>query len=489
MARSKKDGRRGGNHRNTLGRKDYGARGLENGKPGDGYVDFASASERRFYKKKVSKERRKKSREIGFQEGEAHLKAEEFAPLQMPIPLEYRVYMDIERALKQSESPEDLLKFLVDIAHRSDLLEDRTFLQGLTALAHEQESWIRTPETWHVETGDRGEQFSELARHLLASYDVPHFMDAAWLDNNPVHQRWFKHIAAGKNIRTAAGLPFVLTKKMAHHFLKAPKDYTIVEALRWGQVYGLGGNRRLVEALRETYPIRTLNRHTASGNFWFVEDNFWVGVIRFFIAHPMLDEGKVPSLVDYIRVQKYGDPQRGLEPEHPNFSMKNRTPERLLDQQEAWEEARQRERAVARQREREEARQRERAESDTLQWKPSGINEFRFTLNGKFWCIRELRSTAELKNEGSAMRHCVATYWESCHSGAKSIWTMENLDHNADANVPAKNKVLTIAVDLPYLISEARGKENRLLTEEEKFVLLKWAEQEGLSISADILSQ
>ena len=463
MARSRKDGRRGGGH----GRD--GNTGMNQ--------EISAAKARKCFKKIMTKDRRRRSKHIECEASEKHRQAEEFAPLQMPT-LDYRVYMDITRALKQSESPEDLLKFFEGIADTSDLLEDNTYLPGLTALAQDKESWIRRPETWRVETGDRGEQFSELARHLLASYDVPHFMGRAWLDNNPVHQRWFKHIAGGKNIRTAAGLPFVLTKKMAHHFLTAPKDYTVGEALRWGQVYGLGGNRRLVEALRETYLVRRLNRHTAPENFWCVEDDFWVSVIRFFIAHPMFDEDEVPLLIDYIRVQKYGDPQRGIEPAHPNFSMKNRTPERLLDQQFDCEEARRRESEEA-------DRLRK---PDALRWRPSGIGECRLTVNGSPWYIRELRSTAELKKEASAMRHCVATYSDSCHKGTKSIWAMENLAYDADPTAPARNKVLTIAVNLASkLISEARGKRNCLPTKAEIFILSKWAEQEGLSIASDIL--
>lgn len=479
MSRSRKDGRRGGGH----GRD--GSKGLNQ--------EFAAAKARKCAKKIMTRERRRRSKHIEFEASATHFQTEKFTPLRMPT-LDYRVYMAITRALKQSESPEVLLEFLKGIADTSDLLEDRTYIQGLTSLARDHESWIRRPETWCVETGDRGEQFSELARHLFASYDdcPPRFMDRAWLDNNPVHQSWYKHIAGGANIRTAAGLPFVLTRKMAHHFLMAPKDYTVVEALRWGQVYGLGGNRRLVEALRETYLVGTLNRDTASENFWFLEDDFWVSVIRFFIAHPMLDEAEVPLLVDYIRIQKYGDPQRGIEPAHPNFSMKNRTPERLLDQQDAWEEARWEE---ARRTQREAAARRTQREAadrlrkpEARRWQRSGIAEFRLTVNGRPWYIRELQSTAELKNEGSAMQHCVATYSDSCQKRTKSVWTMEHLTYDADTTLPARNKVLTIAVNLPSkLISEARGKRNRLPTKEEKFILSKWAEQEGMRVSSDIL--
>ena len=71
------------------------------------------------------------------------------------------------------------------------------------------------------------EQFGSLARHLLARYDVPAFLDAAWRDGLTAegvrHQGWFKHVGRGENIRTADDLPIPMTKRMAHHFLQTPQ--------------------------------------------------------------------------------------------------------------------------------------------------------------------------------------------------------------------------------------------------------------------------
>ena len=484
MARSRKDGRRGGGHKSlNLKREDY---------------------ENRYLKRIATRDRRRTSKQIGFAESEKHIKAEDLARLGLPTS-DYRVYVDVTRALEERETPDDLLKFLVDIAQKSDLLADTTYIQGLIALAEDNGSWLRSPETWSADTDDRGKQFSKLTRHLFADYDVPRFMDRAWLDGNPTHQHWFKHIGAGENIRTAPGLPFVLTKKMAHHFLEAPQDYTIEAALRWGQVHALGGNRRLVEALRETYLARTHNRHTPPCDFWFAEDDFWINVIRFFIQHPMFDVSHVGRIIDYIQLQKYGDPQRNIAPAQPNFSMNGRTPETLLDQMDAWHQDR---RAEEAQRFRPETVQppRHLREEDTPrhrrlrrqgrveeieevktgkshQWQPSGIGEFRYKMEGIPWHIRELRSTTELRTEGSVMNHCVATYSDSCRNRRTSIWTMEIAGYDRMIH-PSKGKALTIEVDLlSRSISEVRGRDNRLPTKKEERILAKWAAREGLSIS------
>ncbi len=464
MSRSKKDGRRGGNHRRFI--KDYGHYGLANGKPG-GSDDFTSPERRRYNKKKVSRQRRRKSREIGFAEGETHLHTENLARLGMPT-LDYRVYVAVTRAFEESEPADDLLEFLVDIAHKSELLEDTTYIQGLIALAEDNGSWIRPLETWHAETDDRGEQFSKLTRHLFAAYDVPRFMDSVWLDGNPTHQNWFKHIGGGRNIRTASGLPFMLTKKMAHHFLTAPEDYTVAEALRWGQVHALGGNRQLAEALRGTYLVRALNTHdTNPRDFWFVEDDFWISVIRFFLLNPMLNPRHANPIIDYIQHQKY----IGQPPARPNFSMNGRTPETLLRQVEAWYQELHR------------AGEKKEKKGTPGRWAGSGIGGFRFQQEHRIWDIMELTNKKELYAEGKAMGHCASTYLSFCIAGEISMWAMAIKDEGETV----WKKAVTIEVELPSRrITQVRGRFNRFPTQEEKSILERWAAKENLRIPSYI---
>lgn len=370
-------------------------------------------------------------------------------------------------AFRESNAPEAFLKLLLHLEDNSDLLSDATYVQGLSALANHHESWMRSVEKWRVGTHNRDRQFSCLARHLLAVYDVPHFMDSVWFTQNETHQSWFKHIGAGRNIRTAPDIPMTLTKKMAHCFLEAPRQYTVEEALRWGQVHGLGGNGHLVEALRETRLVRT-----------FENDDFWVSVIRFFIANPMLDVSHVNPIVDYIWNQKYVNRQvyvergvaREVGPAQPSFSMKWRTPGALLRQVEEWH------------------RRLGRAEKGgKFQWTHSSIGEFCFQEGSaerhsmKFWYVRELLSSGELVEEGQAMSHCVSTYARSCHAGRASIWTMEAEDERG------RRKALTIEVSLSdKRIRQVRGKGNRLPTRKEKGILERWAVREGLELASYI---
>ena len=381
--------------------------------------------------------------------------------------LQNAVTRTVSNAFEASMAPKVLLKLLLYLEANSDLLKEATYIQGIAALANHHESWIRLLKGWKVRKHNRDRQFSELARHLLAVYEVPLFMDSVWFNGNATHQNWFKHIGTGQNIRTARDIPIPLTKKMAHHFLKAPKHYTVEEALRWGQVYALGGDRYLVDALRQTRLTRTFNN-----------DDFWLNVIRFFIANPMLDVSHVQPIIDYIWHQRYENRRvfvergvvREMGPAQPNFSMRGRTPETLLRQVEAWHN-----------------QLGKISKSRELEWMCSQIGEFHFLEgseqlhNMRFWSIRELLSSDELIDEGRALQHCVQTYARSCHTGRSSIWSMEIEDENG------RRKILTIEVaPRERVIRQVRGRRNRLPTPREKELLRKWADQEGLQLAGYI---
>ena len=381
--------------------------------------------------------------------------------------LQTAVIRAVSNAFEASIAPKVLLKLLLYLEANSDLLKEDTYIQGISALANHHESWIRPLEKWKVRKHNRDRQFSALARHLLTAYEVPLFMDSVWFNGNATHQSWFKHIGTGQNIRTARDIPIPLTKRMAHHFLKAPKHYTVEEALRWGQVYALGGDRFLVDALRQTRLTRTFNN-----------DDFWLNVIRFFIANPMLDVSHVHPIIDYIWHQRYENRRvfvergvaREMGPAQPNFSMRGRTPETLLRQVEGWHGELGK---VSKGRE--------------LGWHGSQIGEFHILEgseewhNMRFWSIRELLSSDELIDEGRELKHCVSTYARSCHIGRSSIWSMEIEDENG------RRKVLTIEVaPRERVIRQVRGRRNRLPTPREKELLQKWADQEGLQLAAYI---
>jgi hypothetical protein len=347
--------------------------------------------------------------------------------------------------------------------------DGNTFVGGLLALAHHAADWLRPVGEWRPQTHNARRQFASLARHLFARWPVPAFMDSVWFKGISApaarQQQWFLHLGRGENLRTA-DLPLPYTKRMAHHFMQAPADYTAEAALRWGQVHALGGDARLVRAVAATR-LGTDFEH----------DDFWTSVFRFLIANPALGVLHVGPVVDYLHGQKFA-PQEVVSdsgvverkpPPQPDLTMKGRTPAALLRQVEAWHA----ELAWRR--------------LPRYAWPPSGIAPFEWTerdergADFRVWTIRELLNTEALVAEGQAMRHCVATYARSCAQGACSIWALEVVGPKG------QSKLLTVEVrSATRVVCQARRKGNGLPTDEQRGILRRWAAQAGLRVGEDV---
>ncbi len=82
---------------------------------------------------------------------------------------------------------------------RSDLLDKRSdHTQALIAFSAHWRDWLRPPEVWEPPDKDATGQYRSLARHLFAHYDVPRFLDTAWLagltPEGLRYQGWYKHV-------------------------------------------------------------------------------------------------------------------------------------------------------------------------------------------------------------------------------------------------------------------------------------------------------
>ena len=338
------------------------------------------------------------------------------------------------------------------------------YLDGLVAAHAMRECWIRPFREWRRTTHNRYRQFASLLRHLFAHYDVPAFFDSAWLRRDRAavgYRRWFVRIAQGQSPR-AAGAPVPMTKRIAHHFLQAPSNYSVEQAVRFAQVRALGGDARLCGAVIASRLGADL-RH----------DDFWQTVLAFFVRHTMLDCAHVGPIVDYLQNQKFerqevlldNGQRRVLEPEQPNLSLRGRTPAALLARVDAWHRSLGRLRA-----------------DDSLHWRASGIRPFTL-VTGKgdrrvVWRIRELLSHAELVQEGRALRHCVASYAHSCKRGDNSIWSLTN----EDAAGRCKRRQ-TIQVDRYKRIVQVRGQMNGLPSDRERDIVERWAKVASLRLA------
>jgi hypothetical protein len=358
------------------------------------------------------------------------------------------------------------------LLHPSDQAADHRNLlnAGLLALALHHADWLRPVESWCPPGLPAWPQFTSLAHHLFARYAVPPFMTSVWFDMPPgevlPQHGWYKHLGLGQSIRTA-GVPLHFTKAMAHLFGQAPHHYPVTAALRWAQVRGLGGGEALARAVVGTRLGKLLEN-----------EDFWEGVLHFFVNHPSIDLGHVGPVVDFLQHQKFewreGVSSEGvfgkLPPPRPDYSIKGRTVASLLRQVEEWHKQLGQD-----------------MQPTCLSWRRSPFKGFRLVEgseglgNVRVWTITELLTSRELFLEGRAMRHCVASYAERCAKRQTSIWSLQV------ENRAGRHRVLTIEVDLPKrTVCQARRKCNRLPQATEREVMERWAGEQGLKVAESV---
>ena len=165
-----------------------------------------------------------------------------------------RTAAEIEASNEAAESRASLLEMLLTLIKHDDLTfeatgrqDDTPFVRGLIKMHDRKALWLRPLEDWKPKSKNRERRFGELAGHLFDKFgDVPRFMESVWLRNDQPSWRyrdWFVHLGRGHNLRTAK-TPVPLTKKMVHHFLQAPDDYNVEQAVRWGQMHALGADEK-----------------------------------------------------------------------------------------------------------------------------------------------------------------------------------------------------------------------------------------------------
>ncbi len=382
-----------------------------------------------------------------------------------------------ERILNQIRSQTKLLS-IEPIVPAFGPAAGNTALDALLHLARLSERWVRPVENWQASAEDTArEQFASLVQHLFARYPVPAFFETAFFEGfsgaGERHRRWFLHLGDGRNLRRTPDLPVRLTEKMAHFALLAPADSTVVTALRYGQVRGLGGTPELAFALADSR-LRDL----------LPDEPFWESVIHFFINSADGPLAQIAPLVDFVFCQRYGDTLKFYvdgtldlsDAPEPDFSMKGRRRHALKAKMEEWHEGL--------------ARDAKRPKSS---WEASGLKPFTVEEpdpSGVLceWTIVELRDTQALMAEGREQRHCVFTYANGCKNGGTSIWSLRV----RGVQDKAARRLLTIEVNLhKRAIVQVRGRCN--LTPSQfraagrmgtgRKLLRFWAQREKLSLA------
>jgi hypothetical protein len=366
----------------------------------------------------------------------------------------------------------DLLKVILK-NKCEDILENKEYLRTLKEITKYKEFWVKDVKNWKRNSRNVHKQIENLIEFLFLKYKTPKFLNNCWFENNNNNinnKKLFLHIASGQNVRTFESLPFPLTKRMAYEFINAPSDYTITEAFMWAIVKFFGGDERLVQIMNGTIILPKIEPPKTN----LEEKNFWITIIEFFVKNPMISPEKISPIIDYIENIKFIKERiwvdgilRLSEPEQPNFVIKGKNIEKLIEKTEEWHNKLNKENKLK--------------NFIPKNWKGYQIDDFRFEegkdSNRKIYHIYQLLNQSELSQEGKAMNHCVFSYAKSCANGTCSIWSLRYND-----SIGNTHRMVTIELRGDSIV-QIRGKHNRKVEQKEMYIIEKWATKEGLKIS------
>ena len=305
-----------------------------------------------------------------------------------------------------------------------------------------------------------------LAQHLIGKYTVPVFLAASWYATGDAYaakkREWFVAHARGASFRSL-DLPIEMTRKMEHIFLTSRDHLPIEHAMRRAELLALGASDELVRAVLATRSATDLRNGA-----------FWRTVWTFLIANASaMDLVQVGPMIDCVQAIRHGrvavETPDGIvlrDPPQPSFSMKGRTVQSMLRLMQDWH----RSLGLA---------------NGGLTWAPSLLQPMMIEEPSQdplappsVWQLMELTNGAQLRTEGTALHHCVASYADRCWRGASRIWSLrvrrgEKVRH-----------VLTIEVDMKRrAVIQARGWGNRGPSGKPLRLLQNWAVRERVRLA------
>lgn len=378
---------------------------------------------------------------------------------------------------ERSQDPHTLARFaeLLRLARDRSLLLTRPTVQGdrvleieaLSNLASFDAAYLRPAHAW---LGLRGSSIcvvASLANHLFSRYPAPKFLASVWFGDDSQYsvekRRWFVAHAAGARFRSF-DLPMNITRQMERRFLESPDHLNVEQAMRRAELLGLGASLDLVDAVLAT----RLGHNLSHGDFW---RSLMELLVR---SASELDLDDVGPIVDFLQFARHEPIEIRTDlgvvfrsPPQPNFSLQGRTPASLLRLVDHWH------RALGR------------ARTANLSWEPSRYEPLVFEdrlpdsdTPPVLWEFVELTNSGDLRLEGAALRHCIATYAYRCSRGQSRIWSLRRRTRNN-----RMRSIVTIEVDPgTNTVVEARGFRNSRPSRKALRLLQTWARKADLRI-------
>ena len=319
--------------------------------------------------------------------------------------------------------------------------------------------WSGTASSWRLAVWS-------LAHHLVCKYEVPVFLASSWYSSEDAtadkKRGWFVAHARGASFRSL-NLPIVMTRRMERIFLASHDHLEVEHAIRRAELLALGAPAEFVKAVLSTRLATDLSNST-----------FWRTVWSFLIANAgIIDPAQIGPMIDFIQAIRHDrvametrDGMVELNPPQPAFSIKGRTIQSMLRLMRDWH------RSLG-------------VGGAGLVWTPSPYQPMLLeepsqdaSAPPRRWQMMELTNSAQLRTEGAALHHCVASYADRCCRGMSRIWSLrfrrgEKVHH-----------VLTIEVDPKRrAVLQARGWANRAASGKPLRLLQDWAARERLQLA------
>jgi hypothetical protein len=339
--------------------------------------------------------------------------------------------------------------FLSIVKVRSPILVVPELLSVLSAVAREPH--VRPVYEWTPRSKGRTGRLVSLLEHLFATVPVPHVVWSGFFDHHNVMKRLVVWLASGGSFFQFAKneLAIPLTRKACHVALTLRSESSLLRAIRKAQVLALAPNVALANAWASS--IQAARIGSAD------QEAFFASFIEWLVTREHRTQA-VAIMLDYA-----GD----RFTQNAKFSMKGRTIESFIRDARAWHVELAKLRMVRQ-----------------SFFRASGFKPYVTVRNEPVrtvWRIEEILDAKSLFEEGSRMGHCVYSYGGAVQSGMTSIWIMTMEDGKGPTGRWA---MLTIEVrNQMRAIVQARGRHNRMPTNDELGILARFAAQNGLHIT------
>ena len=323
--------------------------------------------------------------------------------------------------------------------------------------------WIRPISSWQAPEGnDRKKSLISLLDHLFVKYPVPDVFYSHWLEDS-LHVssslKWaciFILIGQGASLTRAAKVfKWHMPGKFIHYLYTTPAGYSINEACTRAEVLRLGGSDTEFRRLREChgYVLDTTDNiyHDGLNQVRSTAMSFWRSTVSWLIRHrdALNDQMSRHILVWALHMHSEAE-QRGTE-----FSWRGRSLARVHELAQEYSSG------LARP---------IRQTPETLKqvWPSKGLDWQYQDKHKRKWSICEITSAQELYAEGRSMRHCVASYINSCINQSAAVFSL-SLDGI---------RKLTIGINpVSRKVMQAKGEYNRDATHEEDLIIKKWRDE------------